>query len=82
MTIEQMKTMIQVLQFGFSTGSVSRFDCLRSFLRAYPERQSEAIAAAAAFERGCCYCPEQESALVTMSDQQFADWVNNHEPFI
>ena len=77
MTPEQMITFIEILQFGFSTSSASRFDCLRSFIQAYPARKDEAIAAAAAFERGCCYSPEQKFAMAEMSDQQFAEWVES-----
>lgn len=80
MTPEQMAIFIQVLQFGFSTGSVSRFDCLRSFIQSYPDRKPEAMAAAAAFERGCCYCPEQEFALAEMSDLEFAKWMAGYGP--
>ena len=76
MTSEQQALFIKILQFGFSTGSVSRFDCLLSYLKAYPQQESEAVAAAAAFERGCCFCPEQAEALQKMSDQSFADWVS------
>jgi hypothetical protein len=79
MTTEQMKIFIQALQFGFATGATSRFDCLRSFIQSYPERGHEAVAAAAAFERGCCYCPEQEFKLAAMSDQEFAAWMVSFE---
>lgn len=75
MTPEQMELFIKVLQHGFSTGAISRFDCLRSFIRAYPDHRSAVLSAAAAFERGCYYCPEQQFALAEMTDEQFAEWV-------
>lgn len=77
MTPEQTALYIKILQFGFATGSPNRWDCLKSYLRAYPDQETEAISAAAAFERGCGYCPEQSEHLAGMSDQQYADWVDN-----
>lgn len=70
-----MSLMIRILQFGFATGAVTRFDCLRAFVRAYPDQECAAISAAAEFERGCCYCPEQEFELAKMTDEQFAQWL-------
>ncbi|MBF2074565.1 MAG: hypothetical protein IGS50_12505 [Synechococcales cyanobacterium C42_A2020_086] len=80
MTPEQMALYIELLQFGFATGAVSRFDCLRAFIHAYPDQKSAAIAAAFAFERGCCYCPEQELTLAGLSDESFAAWLVSGAP--
>lgn len=75
MTSEQQSLMIRVLQFGFATGARNRFECLRSYLRAYPDHEQQAVSAAAAFERGCGMSMEQGLQLEAMSDKEFANWI-------
>lgn len=75
MTDEQKDLAIRILQFGFATGATHRFECLQVFIKAYPELKEDAIAACAAFERGCGWCQESSYQLQEMSDEQFFGFV-------
>lgn len=78
MTPEQQALMIRIFQFGFSTGSTNRFDCLRSYIRAYPEQEETALAAATEFEKGCCYSHEAAEKLKQMEPYYFKQWLMNY----
>lgn len=78
MTRDEKDLSIRVLQFGFATGATHRFECLRVFIQSHPELKEAAIAACAAFERGCGYCPELANNLEQMSDAEFFGYVIRH----
>jgi hypothetical protein len=67
--------MVQVLQFGFGCGLKNRFEMIYRYCHAYPERMSAVIVAATEFEKGCCYCPEQEMGKVDLTPEQFKEWL-------
>jgi len=75
MTTHQKDLVIRVFQFGFATGARHRYECLLTFIRAYPELKEPAISACAAFERGCGWCQESTENLNGMSDAEFFEYV-------
>ena len=65
--------MLRILQSG--DGEIDRFRKLQRFVAAHPEFREEALAAALAFEQGCCYCPRQAAEKADMDTEQFTEWL-------
>ena len=75
MTPEQKDLFIKIMQFGNAVGLHTRFECLQAYIESNPTRKEEAIAAAAAYERGCGFCHESAVALAEMTDETFYQFV-------
>lgn len=75
MTEQQQTLCIRILRHGFATGATHRYECLQVYIRAYPAQKEAAIAACAAFERGCAFSPEGAMKLEQMSDADFYSYV-------
>lgn len=71
MTEAQTNLFINAMRFSCSSGAIHRYECLEVYIRSYPKQKQEVIAAFAAFERGCGWCPESSSSLEIMSDEEF-----------
>ena len=78
MTQDQEKLFICAMQYANASGAVHRYDCLDIFIRSHPDQKEAAIAAFAAYERKCGYCPEASFRLEEMSDDLFFLFVTSY----